>query len=289
MIPGFIPALLHAAEGSNGLVFPVGREGLLVRLEGAGGDRPLDRADLPLLPPLALTCFGTLDGQACVAGPLPSGFEPPAGFALRHLRSLFGAWSDRHVLLAGQAAQIVDFEQTHRFCGRCGAGTEALSSERARRCPSCGFIAYPRISPAVIVLVRRGREALLARSARFPLPFFSTLAGFVEIGETLEDAAAREIREEVGVEINRLRYFGSQPWPFPHSLMVAFLAEYAGGEIRADGQEIVEARWFAPEALPQLPLRLSIARKMIDAWVEEARELPLQEPSVSVAVPNNRG
>lgn len=270
MIPGFVPALSAAAEVTSGLLFAVGREGLLVRVDGAdGGVRPVDAFELARLPPLDPACFGTWDGKACLAAPLPVGFEPPAGYALRPLRSLFGLWSDPQVLLAGQAAQIVDFEQTHRFCGRCGSGTEALSAERARRCPSCGLIAYPRISPAVIVLVRRGREALLARSTRFPLPFFSTLAGFVEIGETLEDAVAREIREEVGVEVAGLRYFGSQPWPFPHSLMVAFIAEHAAGEIRADGEEIAEARWFAPEALPQLPLRLSIARRMIDAWVAE--------------------
>ncbi len=247
-------------------MFAVAKEGLLVRLDGDGA-RPLESADLGLLPPLALTSFGTLDGKACLFAPLPPAFEPPAGLALRSVRSLFGRWNDPQVLLAGQAAQIVDFEQTHRFCGRCGGRTEPVSAERARRCPSCEHVAYPRISPAVIVLVRRGREALLARSARFPLPFFSTLAGFVEIGETLEDAAAREIREEVGVEVAGLRYFGSQPWPFPHSLMVAFIAEYAGGDIHADGEEIVEARWFAPDVLPQLPFRLSIARRMIDAWV----------------------
>jgi len=164
---------------------------------------------------------------------------------------------------------VVDFERTHRFCGRCGVPTEPVSGERARRCSACKLTAYPRISPAVIVLLRKGSRALLARAAHFPLPFFSTLAGFVEIGETLEDTCAREIREEVGVEVGRLRYFGSQPWPFPHSLMVAFIAEYAGGEIRVDGKEIVEANWFAPDALPLVPPRASIARRMIDAWVAE--------------------
>jgi NAD+ diphosphatase len=125
------------------------------------------------------------------------------------------------------------------------------------------------VAPAIIVLVRRGDEALLARSGRFPRPFFSTLAGFVEAGESLEETLAREVREEVGVEVTNIRYFGSQPWPFPHSLMVGFTADYAGGEIVVDGEEIAEARWFQVTDLPMVPPRTSIARRLIDAWVTE--------------------
>lgn len=171
--------------------------------------------------------------------------------------------------LAGAAKQLVEWEGTHRFCGRCATPTERATGERAMKCPKCGLLAYPRLSPAVIVLVRRGDEALLARNARFPLPFFSTLAGFVEVGETLEECVAREMREEVGVEVKDLRYFGSQPWPFPHSLMIGFIAEHAEGEIAPDPSEIADAQWFRADALPQIPPRLSIARRMIDAWVEE--------------------
>jgi NAD+ diphosphatase len=137
------------------------------------------------------------------------------------------------------------------------------------RCPSCGLLAYPRISPAVIVLIRRGDRALLARGVRFPLPFYSALAGFVEVGETLEDTVAREVREEVGVEVERIRYFGSQPWPFPHSLMVGFSAEWKSGEIAPDAREIVDAQWFGAAALPPIPPRLSIARRLIDAWLDD--------------------
>ena len=130
---------------------------------------------------------------------------------------------------------------------------------------------YPRIAPAVIVLVRRGEEALLARNARFPLPFYSTLAGFSDIGETLEDTVHREIREEVGIEVANVRYFGSQPWPFPNSLMIAFTAEWASGDIAVDADEIADAQWFTRDALPMVPPPLSIARRMIDAWLTERR------------------
>jgi NAD+ diphosphatase len=130
-------------------------------------------------------------------------------------------------------------------------------------------MAYPRIAPAIIVLVRRGDEALLARGARFPAAFYSTLAGFAEVGESLEETLAREVREEVGIEVKNARYFGSQPWPFPHSLILAFTAEWAGGEIVADGVEVLDAQWFRADALPPIPPRVSIARQLIDAWLDD--------------------
>jgi NAD+ diphosphatase len=144
--------------------------------------------------------------------------------------------------------------------------------EAARRCPRCSLLVHPRIAPAVIMLVRRGSQALLARNGRFPIPFFSALAGFVEIGETLEETVAREVREEVGVEIADIRYFGSQPWPFPDSLMIGFTAQWASGEVKIDGEEIVEAGFFEASALPPVPPKISIARRMIDAWVDAVRK-----------------
>ncbi|HEY5945863.1 MAG TPA: NAD(+) diphosphatase, partial [Kofleriaceae bacterium] len=139
--------------------------------------------------------------------------------------------------------------------------------ERVRTCARCGYGAYPRLSPAVIMLVEREGRALLARNARFSLPFFSTLAGFVEVGETLEQAVAREVAEEAGVAIEDIRYFGSQPWPFTGSLMIGFTARWASGEIEADATEIADADWFAPDALPPVPPKLSIARELIDDFV----------------------
>jgi NAD+ diphosphatase len=199
----------------------------------------------------------------------PRSKDAPPGFAWRGLRGLYGAVDEATFAACGRAVHLADWATTSRFCGACGAATERAEGERAMRCPSCKNMYYPRIAPAVIVLVRRGEEALLARGARFPLPFFSTLAGFSEIGESLEETLVREVREEVGIEIHRARYFGSQPWPFPHSLMIGFTAEYKSGELALDPNEIAEAAWFRADALPMVPPKISIARALIDAWVAE--------------------
>jgi NAD+ diphosphatase len=185
------------------------------------------------------------------------------------LREVFPLLGEDLFVAAGAATQLVEWAATSRFCGRCATPTVRATEDRSMRCPACGLSAYPRIAPAVIVLVRRGEEALLARGARFPRPFYSTLAGFVEVGETLEQAVAREIREEVGIEVKDVRYFGSQPWPFPHSLMVGFTACWAGGDLRPDPAEIGDAQWFRADALPVVPPPISIARSLIDAWLAE--------------------
>jgi NAD+ diphosphatase len=211
--------------------------------------------------------LGDLDGEPCFAriG------EPPAGSAPVALRQLYGVLSDEDFGVAGRALGLTAWDRDHRFCGRCGAATERSSTDRVRTCPRCELGAYPRLAPAVIMLVERDGRALLARNARFPRPFFSTLAGFVEVGETLEHAVAREVHEEAGVAIADIRYFGSQPWPFTGSLMIGFTASWAGGEIVAATDEIAEAGWFPPDALPPLPPPLSIARELIDDFVRRAR------------------
>lgn len=215
--------------------------------------------------------LGRLDGEDVFV--LPTSDDPPAPFTVNGLRNLFGRFSDETFAVAGRATQIAAFLDTHRFCGRCATPTERAPGERALACPKCKLVQYPRVTPAVIVLVRRGDQALLARSGRFPLPFFSTLAGFVEAGESLEQTIAREIHEEVGVEVTNVRYFGSQPWPFPHQLMIGFTADHAAGEIAIDGEEIAEARWFDAADLPLVPPTASIARRLIDAWVADVSEV----------------
>lgn len=215
--------------------------------------------------------LGELDRVPCIAIALANLEEPPPGFAMAGLRSFFYRLPDPLLAIAARAFQIADWDRSHRFCGRCGTRTRDGDGERAKECPSCGLVAYPRVSPAMMTLVTRGRELLLARSARFASGVYSALAGFVEPGETIEDCIRREVREEVGVEVREPVYFASQSWAFPHSLMIAFTAEYAGGEIRLDDPEIEDARWFALDALPKLPPSVSIARRLIDATAARLR------------------
>ena len=199
---------------------------------------------------------------------LPDDFEPPAGMAFENLRRLHGRVDDRVLALAGRAVQIVEWDRGNQFCPRCADRVERVGGEFAKRCPRCDTSVYPRLCPAVIVLVERGDTVLLGRNARYgAVPMYSTLAGFVEPGETLEETIHREIREEAGIEVDDLRYFGSQPWPFPDSLMIAFTARHAGGELVPDRTELLDARWFALGELPIVPPRVSIARQLIDAWV----------------------
>ena len=176
---------------------------------------------------------------------LPDDAPEPAGMRYVGLRSLFLRIPESLLALAGRAFQVVEWDRTHRFCGRCGTPTRTKADERAKECPTCGYVAYPRVSPAMMALVTRGREVLLARSHRFVNGVYSALAGFVEPGETIEDCVRREVREEVGVEVDDITYFASQSWAFPHSLMIAYTAEYAGGDIRLEDAEIADARWFA--------------------------------------------
>jgi NAD+ diphosphatase len=248
--------------------------GIVVRREGSGVELPTE-ADARALGVAeagegdAAHDVGALaDGRPLRAVPVAGAAFPPP-LTVLGLRDVFGILGAEVFMAAGTATQVVEWAATSRYCGRCATATLRVDGERCMRCPKCGLLAYPRIAPAVIVLVRRGNEALLARGARFPLPFYSTLAGFVEVGESLEQTVAREIREEVGVEVRDVRYFGSQPWPFPHSLMVGFTAEWAGGELQADGKEILDAGWYRASALPAVPPPVSIARRLIDAWVAE--------------------
>lgn len=197
----------------------------------------------------------------------------PPGMALLGLRSLFSRLPDAHFWLAGRAVQLVDWERTHQFCGQCGAKTHTAPNERAKKCPNCGQTSYPRLSPAVIVRVERpgkhGREILLARHRRYNLPIYSVLAGFVEPGETLETCVQREIREEVGLAVKNIRYFGSQPWPFPNSLMIAFTADYESGEVVMEEAELTDAQWFRPDNMPPFPPPLSIAHRLISDFIEK--------------------
>lgn len=212
-------------------------------------------------PPIVL---GRWLDRPVVAAAVGHDTTAPAGTEWVGLRSLFGVMPDPMVAIAGRASQLIEWDRTHRFCGVCATTTVRETTERARKCPACGHTAYPRISPAMMCLVTRGREILLARNVNFPAGRYSALAGFLEAGESIEDAISREVFEEVGLKVAHPRYFASQSWPFPHSLMIAFTAEYAGGDLKPNGIEIAEADWFTRHTMPQLPPRISIARALIE-------------------------
>jgi NAD+ diphosphatase len=266
-------AVIDAGEPETGsLCFAFQQTALLVTDEPAA-------AQLPVLEelaglgggPLRRLYLGTLGGRGCYAFEYAAETPAPPGLKWQGLRGLYTRLEDSRFALAGRALQFVDWDRTHQFCGRCGTPTRHRSGERARECPACALIVYPRIAPAVMCLIRRGREILLARSPRFAPGMYSALAGFVEPGESLEQCLAREVLEETGIKVANARYFASQPWPFPHSLMIAFVADYAGGEITPEPGEIEDAQWFDIDALPKLPNRISIARRLIDGAVAEMR------------------
>jgi NAD+ diphosphatase len=206
-------------------------------------------------------------GADALAISIEGRIEPP--FELLGLRALAGFLAPDLFGVVGRAMHAGDWLRTSRFCGRCGTATTRSATERCMVCPSCGLHIYPRISPAIITLVRKGELALLASNAKFPGVFYSTLAGFADIGESLEETLVREVEEETGVRVKNVRYFGSQPWPFPNSLMIAFTAEWESGEIVIDQNELSDAKWFSADALPVIPPPFSIARRLIDAWVAE--------------------
>lgn len=213
--------------------------------------------------------LGKLNGQGVFAVSVPDVAEPPEGYRFEDLRRLIGTVDDVLFALAGRAFQILEWEQTHRFCGRCGTATVGHpQGERARVCPSCAYTCYPRINPCIIVAVTRGEEILLARAHRFNRPMFSTLAGFIEAGESAEETVMREVEEEVGVKVKNIRYFASQSWPFPGNLMLGFHAEYESGELVLQEEEIAEAGFFHYSALPPVPPKGSIAHALIQAFAD---------------------
>jgi NAD+ diphosphatase len=239
-------------------------------------------ADAPLLPQAAdhfdsgtRHYLGQLDGLDCWALKLA---QAPAGFRPVPLRAAMMSFPAPLMALAGRAAQVLEWDRTHRHCGVCGTATELQASERARRCPACSHTAYPRLSPAMMALVWREGELLLARAPHFNPGMYSALAGFVEAGESLEDCVVREVLEETGVGVTDLRYFGSQSWPFPHSLMVAYTARWTGGEIVPQPGEIEDAQWFALDTLPAIPPRFSISGHLIRDTAQALREGRLQGP-----------
>jgi len=219
--------------------------------------------------PIRTQYLGTLESRHCFSAELSPDTEAPEGTDYMDLMSAYSILDEDIYRLAGKATQIVAWDQTHQYCGRCGKETDYIHGERGKKCPACGFMSFPRLSPATITAVVRDKQILLSQYAAFRGRGMRTIiAGFVEPGETLEECIHREVFEEVGVRVKNLRYLKSQSWPFPNSLMMGFVAEYDSGEIKVDEHEIAHADWFDLDNLPEIPPPLSIAHRII-RWVVE--------------------
>ena len=277
--PRFIRAVNNGADiEEDGYAFAFMKERLVLLAAGEGAKVPwraiLQAAGVPLETVLPL---GRLDGTPCFACDLAEA-ELPNGFQSVDLRQAFGMLPELEYGIAGFAAHLSHWNRTTVFCPLCGAETERVATEHAKRCSSCGFMQYPRVSPAIIVLIYRPGQILLTRQPSWPPNRYSLVAGFVEAGESLEECLRREIAEEVGVTVGELRYLGSQPWPYPHQLMVGFLARYRAGEIHLSDQELEHAAWFDLDALPDLPPPLSISRRILDWHLASQHEPGLPFP-----------
>ncbi|MBT3427777.1 MAG: NAD(+) diphosphatase [Gammaproteobacteria bacterium] len=264
---GFSSPLRVHGEALENWFFVFFADSIVVRRDASSNFRAIGDAELKALAVDEEGRFfmGMQGSTACYAVNLST--EPDQEMST--LRDLFGSISVDLFNLAGRALQTLDWDRTHRFCGKCGGQMRVSESDRSSRCDTCQLSFYARISPSIIVLVHHDRKVLLARNHRFPIGLFSTLAGFVEPGESVEGTLSREVREEVGVEISDFRYCCSQPWPFPNSLMLGFQARYNGGEIRLQEEEIAEAAWFDIEALPVIPGKHAISRWLIDDYLRQ--------------------
>jgi NAD+ diphosphatase len=211
--------------------------------------------------------LGRMDSYPCYAADLTDEGSINPIFSLIGLRQLFGLVEDELFWLAARAYHLINWSKNNQYCGRCGEKTINSIMEHSKYCPKCHQSIYPKISPAIIVAITKEDKILLAKNALNKTGFYSVLAGFVEPGETMEECVAREIKEEVDINVKNIRYFGSQPWPFPDSLMVGFTAEYADGEINVDTKELIDASWFSANELPEIPGKISISRKLIDWFV----------------------
>jgi len=217
--------------------------------------------------------LGNFDGFDCYCVDTEDTEPVPEGMFFKRFISLLGRVDPEIFALAGRAFQIVNWDKKNRYCGRCGSPTEMKHDEWAKVCHKCGNIIFPKISPAVIVGVIKGNEILLAHAKNFRENMFSVIAGFVEPGETFEECIKREVLEEVGIKVKNPKYFGSQPWPFPDSLMVGFTAEYESGKIKVDGEEITAAEWYTSDKLPNKPTNASIAGQIINWFSENCKEV----------------
>jgi NAD+ diphosphatase len=262
---------LEKPAAPSDICFAIQNDRIIARADPGGKLELPSLHDTPSLQTRELRALGTLGGVPCWAVSGDADQPAPGGWEWLETRPLLPLFTPAVFHALSAARQLLWWREQQRFCSRCTATLEDAETETARKCPECGAVYFPSSAPAVIVSVTRGDQLLLAHNSHFSPTLFSLIAGFVDPGETLENAVAREVREEVGLEVKDISYVTSQPWPFPNSLMVAFTASYDGGEITVDGREIEKADWFAASDLPEIPRKGSLARLLIDRWLGERR------------------
>ncbi|HML05594.1 MAG TPA: NAD(+) diphosphatase [Methanobacterium sp.] len=218
--------------------------------------------------PIRTQYLGKLEGRPVYVVEVAPETPAPEGYYFEDLRILYDTLDEDIYLLAGRAIQIINWDKNHQFCGKCGAQTVTKDHELAKICPECGHMSFTRLSPAVITAIVKDGKLLMAKHSYGGYNRYALIAGFVEAGETLEEAVMRETEEEVGLKVKNLKYFGSQPWPYPHSLMIGFTAEYESGEIKVDEKEIEHAEWFSVDEIEPAPSKMSIASELIDWFIQ---------------------
>ncbi len=269
----FIPSPVMPKEDiKTSLIFVIYSDQILTKMKG-------DSLSFPFREELSPAIFnnpdteylGKMDTTHCFFVAYHDYMEIPDSMQFISLREILDHIPENLGLVLSRAIHLNGWIQKTKFCGFCGSPSEKHPSEVARICPNCGNVMYPKISPAIIIAITKGNKILLAHNKNFKTGRYSTLAGFVEPGETIEACAAREVFEETGIHIKNISYFGSQPWPFPDSLMIGLTAEYDGGDIRVDGIEIEDAAFFSPEEFPDIPPMSTMAGRLIHWFVENSK------------------
>ena len=265
----FTPGTLTDQESERGHHIIVS-DGEILCVKGQHPWRPLTRDEWQWcgLEPLSTHYLGDLAGTPVFAQEVDPDAEEPSGYEFDSLWSFLTTVEQPVFYLIGRARQLVEWHRHHHYCGACGSVTSTEPVDRSRKCDNCNLAFYPKLSPSIIVLVSRGEELLLARNAQARGNFYSTLAGFVEPGESIEETVHREVFEEVAIKVKNLKYYSSQSWPFPNSLMLGFHAEYDSGEIRIQEEELADAGWFHYTNMPNKPAMMSISGWLIDDFVK---------------------
>ncbi len=266
----YIPAITFNHENnSHAFWFVFNSNEMLVKINNNEIGIPYARNIKELnISPTRIQYLGTLQGHPCYSAEVDPEVNELKRMVFKDLRSLYNILDEDLFLLAGKAFQIINWDKNHQFCGNCGTPTKTMENEMAKICPKCGFISHTRISPAVITAIVKNDELLMAKHTHSQGDMYGLISGFIEVGETLKEGVEREIMEEVGLKVKNIKYFESQPWPFPNSLMIGFTAEYESGEIKIDENELTDAGWFNVNELPKIPSKISIARELIDWYIE---------------------